>query len=108
MGLKALKPAPGEGRRVALGVLLSFLLHPVDVLLKKNGGYEKGNARHSDVRRVRTIEQQLALRPSSPLWNVTNVNCPTVANAASLHRQSTGIASRSRREVDEVVPFLKI
>jgi hypothetical protein len=29
MGLKALKPSPGEGRSVALGFFLSLLLHPV-------------------------------------------------------------------------------
>ena len=33
MGLKALKPAPGEGRGVARGFLLSLLLHPAALLV---------------------------------------------------------------------------
>jgi hypothetical protein len=33
MALKALKPAAGEGRGVALGVLLSFSLHPVALVV---------------------------------------------------------------------------
>ena len=33
MGLKALKPAAGEGRGVAVGVLLSLLLHPVALIV---------------------------------------------------------------------------
>jgi hypothetical protein len=33
MGLKALKPAPGEGRGIARGFLLSLLLHPVALVV---------------------------------------------------------------------------
>src|SRR5262245_3159997 len=32
MKLKNLKPAPGEGRGVTLGVVLSFFLHPVAII----------------------------------------------------------------------------
>src|SRR5262245_57096824 len=32
MGLKALKPAPGEGRGVALGVHISLFLHPIALI----------------------------------------------------------------------------